>query len=472
MDLFKQGLIPAKLTRRNDEIHVHIAKSLTPKNMARFWIHAPYIKGFRFSSRTADICDWESLEIYAKKKELLPNLIDFHCSPVDLEVVSVFLSRSTKCITTQEKHCSKTSAGLIIAAARTCPGLCSLEFYPQPHEQGTSQLLYIFDFVCLSAFKSLRTLISTPVILQDAILQVVAQLPELSRLVIQDFGIATEWNPPLRTKLSGDYNFPALEDLSIPFANSRDIKKFWELVPLSKLETLLLNIHDVGPGKNPQDFIKTICQASPLIENLQLLFPEVDPADEDEEPFAITEATFEYMAELPLDEIFILHHAMLDFDDAWVAVVCAWDGLTRIECLHQPTTLEDLIFLSSKLPNLKTIKCDLDLEDEAPGIKHNWVPDGQPFYPSLTSLVVKRFELKDIVTSLRYTLSDTARYLAYFWPNARVESVQENLLEYYSSDDESDTEERDKYILFKLLRELIRAYICLFHNRDAAAKCT
>ncbi|KAG8682056.1 hypothetical protein FRC08_015210 [Ceratobasidium sp. 394] len=293
-------------------------------------------------------------------------------------------------------------------------------------------------------------------IIQSPVLELVAQLPCLECLVVYTIYPGAKWDPSRCQQLPPG-SFPALESLTAELRSPHDAKRFWELIPLPNLKELEL---DMGPSTddNELQFIPTLCRGSPQITSLQLRFRGL------EEPHVISSEMFEHLACLPLKETFSLDSAILDFVGAWVRVASAWPHLKTIYCLDQPTNLDHLLLLCSNLPDLKYINCDLDLEDAAQTIECNWRPDGRPaFYSNLAGLTIKQFEVRE---AMQYNLTEVARFIAYFWPEAEVRSDQEDPLSDFD-DNDSDTEREDlldKQGLFRMFRELIRAYVCLFHD--------
>ncbi|KAG8745083.1 hypothetical protein FRC10_008935 [Ceratobasidium sp. 414] len=428
--------------------------------MTRFRFYAPYIKMLGAYGDELEVCNWDLLLSFSQATELLPNLVELNCSLYDLELFSTFLSHSTKRIKVFGGHCSTFSARLLEAVVRVCPGIYSLDFRPElrgPADTITARNELLQGFTFLASFQDLRALRSAPMILQSPVLELVAQLPYLKRMAIEPFYIREYWDPSLCQQLPPG-SFPALDPLTLGLGSFRDAKKFWELIPLPNLKELDLTM-ELATNDNEFPFIPTLCQASPQITSLQLHFfpPGLEPHE-------INADMFEHLARLPLDRIFSLEYAILDFENAWTSVVDAWPHLERFCCLDQPADLNDLLFLSSHLPELKHLTCDFDLEDAARTVKYNWRPDGKPpFYPNLTGLTIKQFELRELIRGPEYHLGDVARFIAYFWPNAEIRGAQEDEIVEDGSETEIEALE-DKQAMFKMFRELIRAYVYLFHG--------
>ncbi|KAG8736611.1 hypothetical protein FRC10_009128 [Ceratobasidium sp. 414] len=460
LDLFKRGLIPASLVQEGDKTRVYISTSISQGSMTRFRFYAPYIKMLGAYGDELEVCNWGLLVSFSQATELLSNLVELNCSLYDLELFSTFLSLSTKRIKVFGTHCSTFSARLLEAVMRACPGIHSLDFHPELHgpaDNLTARNKLLQGFTFLSSFQDLRALRSAPMILQSPVLELVAQLPCLKCLTVQPNHTGANWDPSLCQQLPPG-SFPALDTLTLELGNSHDAKKFWELIPLPNLKGLDLSLRSV-PSDDELSFIPTLCQASPQITSLQLDFPAWG------EPHEIGTEVFEHLARLPLDQTFSLEGAILDFEDAWVKIATVWPHLKKVSCIDQSAGLDDLLFLSSNLPQLKYVKCDLDLEEATLTVTYGWRPDGQPpFYPGLMDLVIKRFELRELML---YNLGDVAGFIAYFWPKVKVRSAQEVLL--FEDPDEDDTEmEREvllnKQGMFRMFRELVWAYVCLFHD--------
>ncbi|KAG9090132.1 hypothetical protein FRC06_001203, partial [Ceratobasidium sp. 370] len=308
-------------------------------------------------------------------------------------------------VSVQGSHRSSFSATFLAGIARTCPGIRLLDFHPKLHEPANTvvaQSKLLRDFAALPSFQNLRFLISTPVILQSPVLELVAQLPCLKRMTIQPNYPGANWDPSSCQQLPPG-SFPALDTLVLSLGTSRDANRFWELIPLPNLKDLDLTMESVA-NDNELQFIPTLCRASPQITSLQLSFPAFN------EPHGISARMFEHLARLPLDRIFSLECAILDFEGAWFDIADAWPHLKMIRCLDQPTGLTDLLYLSSSLPGLEYVKCDLDLEQAARTVQYNWRPAGQPpFFPNLTDLIIKQFELRELVRDPEGNLGSVAR---------------------------------------------------------------
>ncbi|KAG8718958.1 hypothetical protein FRC09_011837 [Ceratobasidium sp. 395] len=244
--------------------------------------------------------------------------------------------------------------------------------------------------------------------LEPPLLKLIAQLPNLSTLNITP-NYREYLNCSLSTRLP-EGSFLALNKLWVPCTTFQSIKKFWQFIPLSKLETLALAIQSVS---NDDDliFIPTLCQASPRITGLSLSFPFVDDRAEEQEPYLIGEEEFESLLGLALESKFILRYAMFESDSAWARIANSWKGLTNIDCRYQPTSLDELTLLCSSLPKLKTICYDFDLEGAAGSVEHDWTPVGpRPVYPCLEELELTQLKLVEVMASREHSLSDLARY--------------------------------------------------------------
>ncbi|KAG8702272.1 hypothetical protein FRC09_004821 [Ceratobasidium sp. 395] len=380
--------------------------------MARFRLYAPHIRCFYFDRGGIEVRNWDSLVSFSAKAELLPNLVGFYSSSLNLEMISAFLPQSTQHIVIEGAHRLMSFARALEMAAQTCTGTCSLEFFPQSRNQVDPDMaqpspLYNFNF--MSMFQNLHALTSTPMMLESPVLQLVAQLPSLSKLVIQDYEDGTHWRLSSHMQLPKD-SFPALAILCIQFSNTRDAKKFWELMPPIGLKILSLAVRSVDDDDGGLQFIPALCRASPELGCLRLALPGMDDTDEEEEIYMVGKETFEKLAGLDLGIDFSLIHAMLNFDAAWANIASAWNGLVRINCLHQPTSIKDLMLLSSSLPRIESLRCDFDLEGEAYSAESGWMPVGTPkFFPNLKELTIKQFKLDRVALSPQYRLSDLAR---------------------------------------------------------------
>ncbi|KAG8718959.1 hypothetical protein FRC09_011838, partial [Ceratobasidium sp. 395] len=382
--------------------------------MIRFRLHTQYIKHFNFDGNEADF-NWDSLAQIATKAELLPNLVTLcSCSQSNPDTVSIFLSRSTQKISISGELRPIYAANLMQRAACISPGILELELCPhQPDiastlDLGLEQLPQVaHGYASLSKLSNLCALVLTPPMLEPPILKLIARLPNLSSLKIMPYQYRECFECSLSTRLPED-SFPALSVLHVPFASSRGVKRFWDFVPLTKLKNLSMYIESIS--NNSLAFIATLCQASPLITQLELTFPGQSNGDGERGPYMIGQGAFEHLSGLPLDCIFSLCGAMFEFHGAWTRIVNSWNGLTNINCTYQPTNLDDLIFLSSNLPKLGSISCDFDLEGAVRTVEHNWMPIRTlPFHPCLKVLDLKQFKLTTEVTaSDKYNLSDLA----------------------------------------------------------------
>ncbi|KAG9075230.1 hypothetical protein FS749_013127 [Ceratobasidium sp. UAMH 11750] len=375
--------------------------------MSRFRFHAKYIKTLGAFREKIEVYNWESLISFSRAtKPLLPNLVELTSLLHDPELFSLFLSPSTKRVTLYMSHSSTFSARLLKLIVHTCPRLRLLNFHPELHEPAhpdTTQNNLLRDFAFLSSFQDLHALICTPMILQSPVLELVAQLPCLEHLTVCPNYPGANWDPSRCQQLPTGL-FPALESLTIELRSSHDAKWFWELIPLPNLKDLDLTVWP-AIGNNKLQFIPTLCQASPRITSLQLSFHGLLGG----EPHRISVEMFEHLAHLPLNQTFSLDSAMLDFEEPWVKVAGAWLHLKKISCLDQSARLSDLLFLSSNISELECIKCDLDPEHAARTVGYNSRLDGALVsYPDLTDLVIKQFQLKYLLQSPEYNLSDVA----------------------------------------------------------------
>ncbi|KAG8693465.1 hypothetical protein FRC08_009095 [Ceratobasidium sp. 394] len=478
-DLFKRGLIPAELTEIRNRTRVHISESISLQTMKRFRFYAPYIKVLRVPIQyyAADIDNWEPLVVYSKNNELLPNLVELECEEFDLQVISVFSSGSTQQITIKRPPGADSDdsdsddsdepevprKGLDITgtrqflehAAYKCPNLRSLEFHPESNEIiDMPTLLQTFTF--FSNFKDLRRLVSTPVVLESDALRLIAQLPSLNTLSIRPNECSRYWNSSLCEQVPAG-SFPALGDLTIRLGTPRAAGRFWELIPLHTLKNLDLAI--TSPSvQDASDFIPVLCRTSPLITALKLKANGWS--------FKITADMFEHLARLPIESFSFLG-VRLNFRGAWAKVAGAWPNLKSLKC-SESASLDDLLFLSSKLPKLEDIDCHFDFESAADTVGKDWMPAGRPlFYPNLKHLS----PLSSNLTRLYYhsALRGLARFVAYFWPRLSIKYIEEDNWEEYADHDETDLRRMNEDVLagqegvFVMFQELIFAYVHFFH---------
>ncbi|KAG9102926.1 hypothetical protein FRC06_000777 [Ceratobasidium sp. 370] len=443
--------------------------------MARFHVYAPFIKSLSFDQGvdSVEVPNWEPLVSYSQGSELLPNLVQFTCRKLDFRALDVFLSGSTRIVriygplTEPQLLDAPATSQLLEHLGHKCPNIHKLEFYSKSDElaelQGAQDNL-AQTFALLPHFRDLRNLTSTPAIIQPPVLPLLAQMPNLVDLCICVKGNTLPWDSSLRERLPAD-SFPELKKLALSLETSRDVKRFWELIPLASLNEVYITMR--SEAGNESQFIPTLCQASPQIRGLRLTFPRrLDPGEEDGPIHQIDISMFERLARLPLDMIFSIGNAKFNFDDAWAKIAQAWPGLRDICCLRQPACLSDLTLLSSALPNLYRLECDLDLNHAVRTVRPEWQPVEQPhFYPKLIDLIIRQFELRELALSYDYDLSDLARVFAYLWPNVRVQSIQQ----FSSGELEEDLEriERDdwkyKQALFDMFNKLIRSHVRSFY---------
>ncbi|KAG9082072.1 hypothetical protein FRC06_005255, partial [Ceratobasidium sp. 370] len=212
-------------------------------------------------SGAAEIDNWGPLAEYSKDNGLLPNLVELQCGKFDLQALSVFLLPSTRKLMIDkppkefgEKLDLVGARQLLEYVAPQCPGLCSLEFYPEPTEIPTPPQ----TFASLSSFKDLRRLVSTPVVIESSALQLVAQLPHLNSLLIAPNANGRHWDWSLCEPVPAG-SFPTLGDLTLFLEKPQDATRFWELIPLGILKKLDLTILKAARDKSP--FIPTLCRA-------------------------------------------------------------------------------------------------------------------------------------------------------------------------------------------------------------------
>ncbi|KAG8719671.1 hypothetical protein FRC08_002270 [Ceratobasidium sp. 394] len=475
LDLFKRKLIPAELTWRSGCVQaVCISQSISRETMSRFHFYAPYIKVLQvpIGTHATKIDNWKPLITYSKGNELLPNLVELKCGKFNLQALSAFLLPSTRKLTIDPPRDSgkqldmASTRQLLEHVAHQCPDIHFLEFYPDPTAKTDTPPLSQ-TLALLSGFKNLRRLASTSVVIQPSVLQLVAQLPHLNTLSIGPIG-SPDWDSSSCEQVPTG-GFPALNNLTLCLANLQDAKQFWELVPLGMLKKLDLTILVANRGKS--EFISRLCRASPQITELGLNFTNYRGGW----AYEIDADTFEHMARLPITSC-SFDGVKLEFEDAWAKVASSWPNLRSIKCGDQPTNLEDLIFLSSSLPKLETIECELDLDYAAEAIESNWSPVGQPsFYPQLRLLTFRKPNIGDIMLrgledrGRKSEIRDIARFLAYFWPKLTIEAVKED------SEEEEEGLGRDYYEMhreflasrdasFSLFKDLVLSYVELYHK--------
>ncbi|KAG8759148.1 hypothetical protein FRC12_009837 [Ceratobasidium sp. 428] len=428
--------------------------------MSRFHIYAPFIKNVHVDSSYAEsleVHDWEPLISYAQTTQLLPNLVEFNGSQRDLWPCLIFLSGSTRVVKIRKGTDSfgNIPTGKILGhIANQRPNIFELEFHCQLDEPDGD---YVEDallqtFAPLSAgFQNLHYLVSSPLILQPAALRPLARLPNLTYLSARAESNTLPWDSSSFNQLPSN-SFPALKGLSLELETCRDMRRFWELIPLTNLERVTVSVASTNDVED--EFVPTLCRASPNIKSLVLALPRQAGLDEGHgQIYRIPLNMFEHLARLPLEDIFSLISAKLDFDNAWVRIAATWPALREISCLRQPMRLDELLHLSISLPNLCRVQCDFDLEHAVRAVGRNWQPSGDvPSCPSLRYLTITTTHLREHASSFNYDLSDLARFFAYFWPNIRVESK-----EAYSGDFESDTWKYNQ-ALFDMFQKLIRAH--------------
>jgi hypothetical protein len=394
--------------------------------MARFHFYAPFIKCLSVFDYFESLAlhNWDSLITYSQTRELLPNLVELSFYPNNLQPefpwLLAFASRSSRIVklykpSNPQLLDASTTGTLLQNLASRCPNLWELEFYSEPdysdddESEDISQSGRPHVFAPLGTFHRLYRLTSTPAVIQSQALQLLAQLPNLNTLWIRADSHVIPWDPSLCEPLPVGA-FPALDNCSLDFETSRDVRAFWELVPLAILTGAYISIHSISDGDECQ-FIPILCRASPQIKSIRLSFPvQLDLDEEDRQIQTISYDMFEHLARLPLNDAISLGSAKFGFDDAWVSVARAWPCLSSISCLHQPTHLSDLFLLSTNIPGLYRIECDLDLEHAARNTPKDWQPEGRPArFTGLRYVVIKQFELREHASSYEYDLSDLAR---------------------------------------------------------------
>ncbi|KAG8723941.1 hypothetical protein FRC09_001050 [Ceratobasidium sp. 395] len=340
-----------------------------------------------------------------------------------------------------------------------CPGVHQLTFYPSSDryiDNFSLEDIPSQTFASLAKFRGLRRLDSGIAILQSHSLQLLAELPYLAFLRVESGYLHDVKHVQLCHQLPPD-SFPSLATLHIDLPTPRDIKRFWDVVPLKKLIEVHITIQSADDDDQMQ-FIPSLCRGSPRIKALLLDFPM---GDDDEPVYSIGADMFEHLERLPLDHFFAVTYARLDFERPWDKLVMAWPKIQEIRLIHQPTSLEDLMALSASLPNLLTIECDFNFTEMAKNVEHNWDPtEGFRFYPRLDRFIIKQPELKDLATSESHNIDDLARFFACHWPNARILT---------SIAVESDLGTGpDGWIyedgLFSLFKKLIKAHVRAFHH--------
>ncbi|KAG8735388.1 hypothetical protein FRC10_010668 [Ceratobasidium sp. 414] len=454
LNLFRREIIPA------DEKTWRLRRtpgSISRETMSRFHFYAPYIKTLVVHSAylTAEVQNWEPLIAYSKENELLPNLIKFQCEGFHAQAHSVFLPHSTREINIATRYPEDMdiadTSQVLQHAAHKCPGLYSLEFHPGPNTDVSTSM------EALSNFKHLGHLVSTPIVLQSSALQTVARLPRLTTLSIKPNNRG-HWDSSLCEQVPAG-GFPVLSDLTLHLKKPQDAKRFWELLPLGVLKKLDLTLE--VPSDN-SEFISTLCGTSPQITELAL---RLDESNRDyQRVYRINADMFEHLARLPMESC-SFESVKLGFEGAWAKVASSWPNLRFIECLDQPTTLEDLLVLSSNLPKLENIKCRFDLERAARTVGADWSPTGRPaFYPGLLNLVSSRTNIMKIAYGSK--LRGLARYFAYFWPKMVVKSVEQYVSEDPDRDDPDMLAELSARhdALFGIFGQLVIAHVELYHK--------
>ncbi|KAG8734119.1 hypothetical protein FRC10_011937 [Ceratobasidium sp. 414] len=469
LDLFKRGLIPAKIT---NGVQVRVSQPISRETMSRFHFYAPYIKVLNvpIGSYAAVIGNWKPLAVYSKDNELLPNLIELKCGKFDPQALSVFLLPSTRKLTIDPPEDSQqgldmaSTMRLLERTAHRCTNLRSLEFHP------TTTPVPPETLALLSSFKNLRRLVSTPIVLQSTTLQVVAQLPHLGTLSIESEADDGLWDPSLCEQVPAD-GFPALSDLTLRLETLEDATRFWELIPLGNLKKLDLTILVAGDNS---ELIPTLCRASPQITEFRLGFDEA--GGDDEWVYEISADMFEHLACLPIESC-SFDGAKLNFDGAWAKFASSWPSLRSIKCLAQQADLEHLLLLSSNLPKLEAIECGLDMDYAADAIESNWSPVGQPFYPQLRHLTFRKPDIGKIMRcgledrGRKSEIRDLAKFLAYFWPKLSIEAVKEEPeevgegygREYYKEGKHQELL-ASKDASFSLFKDLVLSYVQVYHR--------
>ncbi|KAG9126406.1 hypothetical protein FRC07_003555 [Ceratobasidium sp. 392] len=267
------------------------------------------------------------------------------------------------------------ASGILKLVAERCPNLRSLEFYPElaaVNDGSSTESIQSHPFLSLCDLRNLRYLSSTLAVIHSPALEFIGQLPNLSELYVRPrerlYQPLLTWDSSRCKQLPANA-FPALQTLRIQLDRSLDVKRFWELVPLAGLKNVYISLE--SPSDDEFQFIPVLCEGSPRITTLELCLPEQDDLH------VMPSDTFEYLARLPLGGSFLVNLVLLDFDRAWVRIGAAWPNLKRISCLYQRIGLQDLLMLSSGLPNLEYIACDLNVEWVlALVIGRNWRPAG------------------------------------------------------------------------------------------------
>ncbi|KAG8717472.1 hypothetical protein FRC09_014226 [Ceratobasidium sp. 395] len=185
--------------------------------------------------------------------------------------------------------------------AQECPNISQLEFCCELDELAdgnNTEDSSLRTFASLSTgFQNLWSLVSSPVIIQSSALQMLARLPNLTNLWIRAQSDTTPWNSSLCEQLPPS-SFPALKSLRIDLETCRDVKRFWELIPLANLEWATVSI--ASTSEVGDEFIPTLCRASPHLKSLGLEFSSQSDLDEDGEIHMVPLNTFEHLARLPL----------------------------------------------------------------------------------------------------------------------------------------------------------------------------
>ncbi|KAG8723952.1 hypothetical protein FRC09_001061 [Ceratobasidium sp. 395] len=465
LDLFMRGLIPATQTRNERRIYVSISQTLTFENMARFHFYAPFIKMFSLNSFSASLRveDWGPLITYSQEIELLPNLVVFEGWKPDLQPLSAFLSGSIRIIQLGSQYVSLTMDVLAFIATR-CPAIHELEFYPgstKPAANPTIEDIPQQTFAPMSEFRELRSLSTSTAVLQSHALHLVSQLPNLVDLEIKDGYLHADSNLLLSHALPAN-SFPSLRTLHVDLETFQDVEKFWDLIPLKMLSEVHISIR--SPGSNDQiRFIPSLCRGSPQIRGLLLDFRGESVGDNAIEPvYTIQTDMFECLGNLPLDRFFSLTAARLDFENAWDRMAASLPRLGEIRCINQLASVDDLLMLSSNLPNLSIVECDFDLTHMASVVERDWQPCRDlPRYPKLKQLIIRPVELKELAfEDSPYDLYDLAKFFAYFWPNVDLSTS--------TAVDEDVGSGREDWVyengLFNMFKKLIKSHAHSFRN--------
>ncbi|QRV84796.1 hypothetical protein RhiJN_12812 [Ceratobasidium sp. AG-Ba] len=203
----------------------------------------------------------------------------------------------------------------------------------------------------------------------------------------------TVWDIPLHGSLASDA-FVSTEHLYIIFDRKNDAQSFWDRLVFKSLARLSVAILSSFYG--PEDhigFISKIYRAYPRLKKLRLRFIGYL------EPYGrlmhIPTKASRQLFKIRLDDAFDLVRMTLSVRNVWARMAAAWPGLKRVACFHQKATLEELILLSSKLPNLEYLECDLDFKAAVDTIGRAWEPEENArFYPSLRQMYFKQLDLE------------------------------------------------------------------------------